>query len=74
MSTYTDWNKVPLLLDLTQAAVLLQLTPEGLRRICKAGQIPAAQFGKLWRISRDVIREMALGGANRASEDGAESP
>lgn len=56
---FTSWDKVPLLLDMPQAAVLLQITPEHLRRLCKQGKVPAVQVGKGWRISRDVIQQMA---------------
>jgi excisionase family DNA binding protein len=63
MRHYTDWNHLPLLMSLEEASILLQITPEALRRLCKAGKIPAAQFGKLWRISRDVIRAMVAKGA-----------
>jgi excisionase family DNA binding protein len=60
---YYDWSRVPLILDVAQAAILLQITPEHLARMCKAGTIPAAQFGKGWRIERDVIRaKLAAGG------------
>ena len=58
---YTDWNRVPLLLDTYQAAVLLQITPEHLSRMCKKGTVPAARIGKGWRISREVIQEMLSG-------------
>lgn len=55
---YTDWARVPVLMTLGQAAMCLQLTPEALRRLCKAGEIPAAQYGKEWRICKDDLRAM----------------
>lgn len=58
---YTDWNRVPLLLDTSQAAVLLQITPEHLSRLCKKGAVPAMRIGKGWRIGRETIRQMIEG-------------
>lgn len=55
---YTNWNSVPVLLSPEQAAVLLQMTPEHIRRMCRLGQIPAIHVGKIWRIDREVIRAM----------------
>lgn len=54
---YTDWSRVPLVLCIDQAAVLLQMTPENLRKLCRQGKIPAMQLGSEWRISKDSIRE-----------------
>ncbi len=34
---YTNWNSVPVLLSPEQAAVLLQMTPEHIRRMCRLG-------------------------------------
>lgn len=58
---YTDWNKVPLILNTTQAGLLLQMTPDRLSRLCRSGAIPAMQLGNKWRISREAIREKLNG-------------
>jgi len=60
-TTYTNWNALPLILTTTQAALLLQITPDRIAYLCKTGAIPAAQVGKGWRIDRDVIRERLKG-------------
>jgi excisionase family DNA binding protein len=44
-------------LTIDQAAILLQMTPENLRKLCRQGKIPAMQLGSEWRISKDSIRE-----------------
>lgn len=54
---YTDWNKVPLILDTSQAANLLQVTREHVSDLCKRGELPAMQLGSKWHISREAIRE-----------------
>lgn len=53
---YTEWGRVPLLLTIDQAAILLQCTPENLRKLCRQGKVPAMQLGSEWRISKDSIR------------------
>ncbi len=58
---YYDWSRVPLILDTTQAALLLQITPDRLAHLCKTGQFPAMRVGKAWRLDRDVIRERLTG-------------
>lgn len=55
---YTEWGRVPLLLTTDQAAILLQSTPENLRKLCRTGKLPAIQVGVEWRISRDSIRDL----------------
>ena len=60
-TTYTNWNAVPLMLDITQAAILMQITPENLRKLCQQGKVPAIHIGKEWRIDRDAIREKLKG-------------
>ena len=55
-TTYTNWNALPLILTTTQAALLLQITPEHLSRMCARGTIPAMRLEQQWRISRDMIR------------------
>lgn len=49
---YLTWNDVPALIDLEQAAILLGLSDESVRRYCVLGEIPAVQIGKQWRIDK----------------------
>ena len=37
---YLTWNDVPALIDLEQAAILLGLSDESVRRYCVLGEIP----------------------------------
>lgn len=52
---YFDWNNIPVLLTLQEASVLLQVTPECLRKQCIAGTLPAIRIGKSWRVDRDAL-------------------
>jgi excisionase family DNA binding protein len=44
-------------LDLKEAAALLKMTPEGLRRKVTSGEIPGAKPGKCWVFCEDDIAE-----------------
>ncbi len=52
---YLTWNEVPALIDLEQAATLLGLSIESVRRYCVIGDIPAVQIGKQWRIDKEKL-------------------
>jgi excisionase family DNA binding protein len=52
---YLSWNEVPALMDLEQAAMLLGLSIESVRRYCVIGDIPAVQIGKQWRIDKEKL-------------------
>jgi excisionase family DNA binding protein len=60
---YCDWSRLPLMLTINQAAVLIQITPEHLRTLCRKGIVPAMQLGQEWRIDREVMRERLKGAA-----------
>jgi len=61
---YCDWSRLPLMLTINLAAVLIQITPEHLRTLCRKGIVPAMQLGQEWRISRDAVRERLKGAPN----------
>lgn len=52
---YYNWDNIPVLLSLQEASVLLQVTPECLRKQCIAGTRPAIRIGKSWRVDRDAL-------------------
>ena len=53
--SYFTWSDVPALIDLEQAAVLLGLSIESVRRYCVTGDLPAVQIGKQWRIDKERL-------------------
>ena len=54
---YLSWNEVPALMTIEEAAVLMGLSVESIRRYCLLGDIPAVQIGKLWRIDKQKLME-----------------
>ena len=53
--SYYSWNDVPALIDLEQAAVLLGLSVESVRRYWVTKDLPAVQIGKQWRIDKQKL-------------------
>ncbi len=43
------------MLDSQQAAELLRVHPESLKRRARSGEIPGLKFGKLWRFRASVL-------------------
>jgi excisionase family DNA binding protein len=56
-NTYLSWDEVPALIDIEQAALLLGLSIESVRRYCLTKDIPAVQIGKQWRIDKQKLME-----------------
>ena len=55
MSRFDDYATV------TDAAERLQIHPESVRRLIRAGRLPATKFGNSWLIERDVLEQFATG-------------
>ena len=55
--TYLSWNEVPVLMTLEEAAILLGLNVESVRRYCVTKDIPAIQIGKQWRVDKQKLME-----------------
>jgi excisionase family DNA binding protein len=56
----TNWQELPVLLDLPTVARLLGKTVERVRRLAASGEIPATKACGEWRIRKDEIM-LALG-------------
>ncbi len=54
---YSSWEEVPALIALEDAAVLLGLSIESVRRYCVTKDLPAVQIGKQWRIDKQKLME-----------------
>lgn len=50
---------LPQLLDTKQAAVILNVDPRTVTRMCAQGKIKAVKVMSLWRINRDALLEFA---------------
>ena len=47
----------PDILNRTQAAELLDLNPETVARLARAGKLPARKVGRAWRFSRQRLKD-----------------
>ena len=52
---YLSWGEVPALLNLEEAALLLGLSVDSVRRYCVNGDLPAIQIGKQWRVDKEKL-------------------
>ena len=57
-----DWATLPPVLTIDDAAIIMKISRQSVWRYVKDGKIPAARVGKLWRISRDKLKEFLSGG------------
>jgi excisionase family DNA binding protein len=48
----TAWERVPVVMDLSYAAVLLGVSLDRLRKLAQRGEFPAFKVGKLWRVNK----------------------
>lgn len=51
----TNWNDVPVVIDIPMAARLLGFTVDVITRKCKKGEIPAHKVFNQWRIDKDEL-------------------
>ncbi len=61
----TNWNDVPVVVDLAYVAIILGVTPETIRNEIKKGNIPATRVGHMWRILKEDL--MAYLGVRKES-------
>lgn len=52
-----DPRSLPLLLNVKQAAELLNVSDKYVRDLCAAGKIKAVRVGSVWRVGRDALLE-----------------
>ncbi len=56
--TYTDWDTVPLIMDLKLAACLAGYNAEYLRKLAKKKRFPASQPSeRKWVVEKEKLRE-----------------
>jgi excisionase family DNA binding protein len=53
--TYKNWDDLPLALTTKEVAEVLRVTETTVKNMLNAGTIPAAKFGRAWRINRDDL-------------------
>ena len=52
-----SWDEAPAILTPKQAGMLLGLSVAVIRKRCITREIPAAKFGRLWRIDKQKLIE-----------------
>lgn len=53
---YYSWDELPLLLDIETASIVLRISQDSVRQMCKNGDLPAIHIGKQWRIDKEKLR------------------
>ena len=51
----TDWDSVPILIDVAMAATIIGKSYEATRRMAANGSIPAIKIGSEWRIEKHTF-------------------
>lgn len=59
-NVYTEYEKVPVLMTIQQAAVLLQLSERTVLNLITSNQIEAIKIGNQWRIPKDKLLNMGV--------------
>lgn len=54
---YLSWDEVPCLISLEQAAVLLGIGIDAVRKHCVSNELPAVKIGKTWHIDKQRLME-----------------
>lgn len=54
---YKSWDDLPLILGLAEVSILTGLGTERIRQLCVAGEIPAFQIGKQWKVEKDDLKK-----------------
>lgn len=52
-------DALPELLNTSQAAEVLQVTPRMVSAMCSSGKLKAVRVGRLWRVNRDALLDFA---------------
>ena len=53
-----SWDEAPAIITPKEAAILLGLSVDTVRRRCVKKELPATQIGKQWRIDKQKLMEL----------------
>lgn len=56
-NAYLTWDEVPVLISLEQAAILLGIGIDAVRKHCVNNELPATKIGKTWHIDKQRLME-----------------
>ena len=52
---YLSWDEVPCLISLEQAAILLGIGIDAVRKHCVSNELPAIKIGRFWYIDKQRL-------------------
>lgn len=55
---YRDFDAMPAVLTPEDCANILGLSYEQVRKLCREGKLPAAKFGKVWRVRKEDLQAL----------------
>jgi excisionase family DNA binding protein len=56
---FTCWEQAAPILDIHTASILLGVPEQSLRKLARDKVVPAFKVGKLWKFSKDKLKEFA---------------
>jgi excisionase family DNA binding protein len=68
----TNWNRVPVMMDLVFASRIVAVTPEYLTALARQGKFPAVKIGSTWRVEKTALMEYC--GLREAQEERTRRP
>lgn len=61
MPSITNWDDVPVIIDVRYAMALLGLSRTTVLKLLQNGDIPAVKFRRQWRIDKENLRKFIKG-------------
>lgn len=61
MPYITNWDDVPVIIDVRYATALLGLSRTTVLKLLQNGDIPAVKFRRQWRIDKENLRKFIKG-------------
>lgn len=52
MKVPTNWEKVPLFVDLAYVSLVIGIHTETLKKMARNGEFPACKYGRQWRVEK----------------------
>ena len=66
--SYSDWNQLPLLMTVEEAAAVLRVHPNTAKKLLREGKLVGTKVGRAWRIRREVLMAFVAAGAGEGDE------
>jgi len=66
---FTNWDEVPLLLTVEEAAGLLRVHRNTVKSLLRKGKLAGTKVGRSWRIRREVLMAFVAAGGARGGDE-----